>query len=85
MINIIGNKDNTIFYECSCGVKGRCIFKPLSEDGTLLINLKCVACNETKRVFINQYRSNLYFDKLADGEDLKISWSLVLDNKLVEE
>ncbi len=85
MINIIGNKDNTVLYNCSCGVKGRCIFKPLTDDGTFVVNVKCVMCDETKRIFINQYKSNEYFDKLADGEDVQISWSLVLDNKLIEE
>jgi len=81
MIKIINNENNVIFYNCSCGTYGKCMFKPLYEDGTSIVNLKCVMCDESIRVFVNQYKSESYFDRIANGEDVKIHWSVILDNK----
>jgi len=40
MIEIIGNKGCTVHYKCSCGVRGKCMIKPLeAEDYELKENL----------------------------------------------
>ena len=85
MIRIIKNEGNLIYYECGCGVKGRCMIKPLKESGTIVFNLKCTMCGELERIVLLQYKSEeerVKLSKNINKEDL--SWSLVLMNEVVK-
>jgi len=72
MIRIIGNDDLTVFYECDCGVKGKCMIKPLSE-GTIIADVRCPICFKVARVKMTQ----------RDESD-KISWGCVIENEVTE-
>jgi len=72
MIKITGNKGLTIFYECSCGVKGKCMIKPLSE-GTIIADVRCPICLAAERVKMTQ-----------DDSSDKMSWGCVIDNEITE-
>lgn len=76
-MEIIGNKNYTVFYRCDCGVSGQCIIKPLSKEGTLMTNVICPVCNKSERVKLIQYEN--------DREEVKeglFSWALVVYNEV---
>jgi hypothetical protein len=77
MIEILGNKGCTIHYKCSCGVSGRCMIKPLSSEGTVLVNVSCPICDATERVKLIQYEGKK--EDVSDG----LSWACVLYNEVV--
>ena len=85
MIKVIENEGNLIYYECDCGVKGRCMVKPLKDEGTIVVNLKCAMCGELSRVVLLQYKADGHKSDLLDhtGEN-ELSWSLVLSNEIIE-
>jgi hypothetical protein len=81
MIKITGNENNTVHYNCECGVKGRCMIKPMSEAGVIIVNLRCPVCLAVERIKLAQYKQQ--------GET-EYSWACVLTNEvtgyyLVEE
>ena len=78
MIEIIGNKGCTVYYRCSCGIKGRCMIKPLETEGTVITNITCPLCHTTERVKLIQYEE--------DKEDAskKVSWACVLFNEITD-
>ena len=75
MIEILGNKDYTVFYRCDCGVGGRCMVKPLSKDGIIITNITCPVCRTTERV-------KLVHDKEADNNTF--SWACVVYNEVTD-
>lgn len=72
MIRITGNDDLTVFYECDCGVKGKCMIKPMSE-GTIIADIRCPICFKVERVKMTR----------KDSAD-KLSWGYVIDNEVTE-
>ena len=85
MIKIIKNEGNLIYYKCGCGVKGRCMIKPLKETGTIVINLKCAMCHESERIVLLQYKSEEEKAKLTESiNESELSWSLILSNEIVD-
>jgi len=58
MLEIEEIKDNVIKYECECGIKGKCMIRPMADDKTVVFDLTCVGCGETKRLTITQGESN---------------------------
>lgn len=79
MIDIIGNKDCTIYYKCGCGVTGRCMIKPLEKAGTAFVNVSCPLCYATERVKFVQYE-----EEKEDSLDKRVSWALVLYNEIID-
>jgi hypothetical protein len=76
MIRITGNEGCTIFYECSCGVQGRCMIKPLEAEGTIFVNVSCPICDSMERVKLIQYEDD---KKNATN---KLSWACVMYNEV---
>lgn len=76
MIKIVKIKDNKVYYECSCGVKGKCIVKPLVDNGQRMINITCPRCLTTENVAL--------VDKECD-EDTFYSLALVIENKVIRK
>lgn len=72
MIKITGNDGLTVFYSCDCGVKGKCMIKPLNE-GTIIADIRCPICWAVERVKMVQ----------EDSPD-KLSWGYVIDNEVTE-
>jgi len=80
MIEIIGNKGCTVHYRCDCGVKGRCMIKPLASEGMVIVNIKCPLCYSTERVKLVQYEE----DKEKAMTTKKITWACVLFNEVTD-
>lgn len=59
-------------YACDCGVKGRCMIKPMSEEGTIVLDIRCPICSCAQRVKITQTES----DELA--------WACILYNEITD-
>lgn len=78
MIEITGNKGNTIYYSCSCGTNGRCLIRPLGEGNTIVVDVKCAMCRSAERVCLTQ-------EAEADVINSVMAWSLVLTNDIVNE
>lgn len=78
MIEIIGNKGSTVFYKCDCGVKGRCMIKPLEKEGMIIINITCPICSDSERVKLVQY------EKDKEKASTKLSWACVLYNEITD-
>lgn len=80
MIEIIGNNGCTVHYRCSCGVKGKCMIKPLEAEGMVIVNITCPLCYSTERVKLVQYEE----DKEEAMNTKKISWACVLYNEITD-
>ncbi len=80
MIEIIGNNGCTVHYRCSCGVKGKCMIKPLEAEGMVIVNITCPLCYNTERVKLVQYEE----DKEEAMNTKKISWACVLYNEITD-
>lgn len=80
MIKITGNKGCTVYYTCECGVKGRCMIKPLVDDGMVIVNITCPLCYSSKRVKLIQYEGNKEEAMATD----KLSWACVLFNEVTD-
>jgi hypothetical protein len=78
MIEIIGNKDYTVYYRCECGVAGRCMVKPLSEEGAIITNITCPVCRITERVKLIQR------DRIGDVGEAVFSWACVIFNEVTD-
>ena len=77
MIEINGNKGNTIYYSCECGTKGRCLIKPLGQGDAILVDVRCATCDSSERVTLVES------DKVTDNSIM--TWSLVLTNDIINE
>ena len=58
MIKVIGNKGSTVYYECECGVKGKCMLKPLSEDKAMITDIRCPICLAVERIKLQPSESD---------------------------
>lgn len=73
MIKVTGNEGLTVFYECDCGVSGRCMIKPLSENGIIITDIRCPICLEGERIKMAQ----------KDSSD-ELSWGCVIYNEITD-
>jgi len=80
MIEIIENDGCTVHYKCSCGIRGRCMIKPLESEGMVIVNITCPLCYDTERVKLVQYEEDKE-DAMSTG---KITWACVLHNEITE-
>ena len=74
MLRIKKIKNNTVDYECECGVVGRCMIKPMSKKLTIVMDISCAGCGETKRITMKQV-------EFEEGDNL--SWALTLSNEIL--
>lgn len=61
-------------YTCDCGATGRCMFVPVTGSGSLVMDLRCVMCEESERICIEK-----------DVVDDVLQWAIILDNDLTSE
>lgn len=78
MINIIGNDDYTIFYECDCGTRGKCIFRPLDSSSAVVVNVKCAICGNSVRVVLIQQEEKA--KSVNSPEDIEYGAAFVIKN-----
>lgn len=75
MIKITKQENNAIYYECDCGAKGMCSFKPLKKEAAIVINIDCPVCRETERITLLQYSSEESKENLLNTlNDIDLSW-----------
>jgi hypothetical protein len=75
MIKITNQKNNTIYYECDCGAKGMCSFKPMNRDAAIVISINCPVCKDTERVTLLQYSSEESKENLLNTlNEIDLSW-----------
>lgn len=79
MIEIIGNKDYTVFYKCDCGVGGKCMIKPLSSEGVIITTITCPICRTNERVRLMQYEKNR-----EEVDSTKFAWAVVTYNEVTD-
>jgi hypothetical protein len=85
MVKILKNEKNVVWYECDCGVKGKCMVKPLESKAAIVVDVKCPVCLSVERVVLLQYESEE--EKLKIKNDLNkadLAWSSVVSNEVVE-
>lgn len=75
MLKVLGNKNFVVFYECDCGIKGKCIIKPLSKEGAIIVDIRCPLCSAKERIKL-----------LREGQDENgdFSWACVLYNEVTD-
>ncbi len=75
MINIKKYEKNIIYYECTCGAKGICSFKPMNREAAIVIDIKCPACQETERMTLLQYNDEVSKRSMVDNiNNIDLSW-----------
>ena len=83
MVRIVGNKGNTIYYECDCGTSGKCMVKPVGKSKAILVDIGCPICHERDRVVLLQYDDNEERDRIIENlNEEELSWSLILSNEI---
>lgn len=83
MLNITSQKNNTIYYTCSCGANGMCSFKPLDHSAIIVINLMCPACSQAERLTLLQYNSNETKEEcLKSLNSVDLSWVPTINEEL---
>lgn len=76
MINITKHKHTTIHYECDCGARGMCSYKPVNREAAIVIDLRCPACQETERVTMLQYSDEKNRKEILENFDtIDLSWT----------
>ena len=85
MVKILKNDKNVVLYECSCGVKGKCMVKPRENDAAIVVDVRCPVCFSTERIVLLQYKFN---DEKSDIKnnlnEIDLSWSCIVSNEVVE-
>jgi len=75
MIKIKKYEKNIIYYECGCGVKGVCSFKPMNREAAIVIDIKCPACHDTERLTLIQYNNEDSKRTMIDNiSNIDLSW-----------
>jgi hypothetical protein len=75
MIKIKKYEKNIIYYECGCGVKGVCSFKPMNREAAIVIDIKCPACQDTERLTLIQYNNEDSKRTMIDNiSNIDLSW-----------
>jgi len=72
MVKVTGNDGLTVFYECDCGVKGKCMIKPLSEEGIMITDITCPICLTKERI------------KMTQDDSDELSWGCVIYNEVTD-
>lgn len=85
MVRIEGNEGNTIYYSCTCGVKGKCMVRPVGTSKAILVDVGCPVCFSRERVVLLQYDTDEERDRLIENlNEEELSWSLILSNEVVK-
>jgi hypothetical protein len=75
MINIKKYEKNIIYYECGCGIKGICSFKPMNREAAIVIDIKCPSCHEIERLTLIQYdNENSKRSMINNINNIDLSW-----------
>lgn len=74
MLKVLRNEGNKVFYKCDCGIKGKCIIKPLGKAGDIVLDIRCPVCEATERVQILQ----------GHNEEGDFTWACVLLNEITD-
>lgn len=77
MIDIKRIDGNKIYYECSCGVRGKCIIKPLSPEDNHLAVITCPSCFNTSNVSLDCDEER--------NEDTFYSLAIVTENEIIKQ
>jgi hypothetical protein len=85
MVKILKNEKNVVLYECDCGVKGKCMVKPLEGEAAIVVDVRCPVCLSAERIVIVQYESEEEKYKIMENlNDVDLSWSTIISNEVVE-
>lgn len=85
MVTILRNEKNIIIYECSCGVKGKCMIKPLDRDAAIVVDVRCPICSAVERAVLVQYESEEEKFKIENNlNETELSWSPILSNEITD-
>lgn len=85
MVKILKNEKNVVLYECSCGVKGKCMVKPLEDEAAIVVDVRCPVCLSAERIVLVQYESEKERYKIMENlNDIDLSWSTIISNEVVE-
>lgn len=85
MVKILSNDKNIIEYECGCGVKGKCMVKPLEQDAAIVVDVKCPICSKVERTVLLQYESEEEKSKIASNlNEAELSWSPIVSNEIID-
>lgn len=86
MINIQRQERNAIYYECDCGARGVCSFKPLDKDAAIVIDLKCPACQVTERMTLLQYKDEANKERILNNiENIDLSWVPYINQEILSD
>lgn len=85
MVKILKNEGNVIIYECDCGVRGKCMVKPLEKEAAIVVDVRCPVCFAAERTVLVQYKSEeKKFEIKNSLNDAELSWSPILSNEVTE-
>ncbi len=85
MVKILKNEGNVIIYECDCGVRGKCMIKPLEQEAAIVVDVRCPVCFAVERAVLVQYESEEKKFKIKNNlNNAELSWSPILSNEITE-
>lgn len=69
------NDNNSIHYECDCGAIGICSFKPTTKESAIVIDIRCLACQDAERMVLLQYNDECSKQTMIDNMyKIDLSW-----------
>jgi hypothetical protein len=75
MISIKKYEKNIIYYDCTCGAKGICSFKPMNREAAIVMDIKCPSCQETERITFIQYNDEVSKRIMINNiNNIDLSW-----------
>ena len=84
MIRVKKQENTTLFYECECGSKGICTFKPQEGEALIVLHIECPACGNIERFVISQYYAGGH-NPFIYKEDSELSWVPFITEELITE
>ena len=84
MIRVKKQENTTLFYECECGSKGICTFKPKDGEALIVLHIECPLCGSIERFVISQYYADDY-NPLINIQKSELSWVPFVTEELITE
>ena len=84
MIRIKKQENTTLFYECDCGSRGICTFKPQDDESLIVIHIECPGCGGLERLIISQYYADGQ-NPFVSSNKADLSWVPFITEELLVE
>ena len=84
MIRVKKQENTTLFYDCDCGSKGICTFKPQDGEALIVLHIECPSCGNIERLVISQYYADDH-NPFYNMQNSELSWTPFITEELITD